>query len=287
MNTAATIEVILLGTGSPLPDADRAGPSTLVRTGGHAFLFDAGRGVGLRLAAAGQPWSSLSAVFLTHLHSDHITDLNDVVTSRWVTSFTPNPLRVYGPRDTTVVVDGLLAMLQPDISYRLAHHADLTEGPEVTAVEVSATDDELVAVFDDPANGVRVLAAPTDHRPVEPTLGYRVESGGRSVVIGGDGVPCAGLERLCNGADAYVQTVLRDDLVRAVPFQRFVDTIDYHSTPQQAGAIAAGGGVATLILTHPIPAPAPGTEPEWIAAANQTFDGEVILGSDLTRVVLG
>ncbi|MCB1038232.1 MAG: MBL fold metallo-hydrolase, partial [Acidimicrobiales bacterium] len=70
-----TIEITLLGTGSPLPDPNRAGPSTLVRAGGHTFLFDAGRGVGLRLAAAAQPWSTLSAVVLTHLHSDHITDL--------------------------------------------------------------------------------------------------------------------------------------------------------------------------------------------------------------------
>ena len=64
---------------------------------------------------------------------------------------------------------------------------------------------------------MRIIAAPTDHRPVEPTLGYRIEHGGKAVVIGGDGVPCAGLDELCAGADAYVQTVLRDDLVEPGP----------------------------------------------------------------------
>ncbi len=277
-----TIEITLLGTGSPLPDPDRAGPSTLVRAGGLSFLFDAGRGVGLRLAAVGQPWSGLTAVLLTHLHSDHITDLNDAVTSRWVTSFAPNPLPIHGPVGTAAMTDGMMAMLAPDISYRLAHHQDLTEGPQVVVAESAGG-----VVFDDESTGVRIVAAPTDHRPVEPTLGFRVEHGGHSVVIGGDGIPCAGLDELCDGADVLVQTVLRDDLVRQVPLQRFLDTIDYHSTPQQAGEVAARGGVRTLVLTHPVPAPGPGTEGEWIAAARETFDGEVILAEDLTRIVVG
>ncbi len=182
-----TIEITLLGTGTPLPDPTRVGPSTLVRAGGLTFLFDAGRGVGLRLAAAAAPWSTLTAVLLTHLHSDHITDLNDAVTGRWITSFAPNPLTIIGPGDTQQVVDGILAMLAPDIRYRIDHHEDLTEGPEVHVTESAGG-----VVFEDAAADVRIIAAPTDHRPVEPTLGYRIEHAGKAVVIGGDGVPCGG-----------------------------------------------------------------------------------------------
>ena len=47
------IEVTLLGTGSPIPDPRRAGPSTLVRAGGQTFLVDCGRGVQQRAAAIG------------------------------------------------------------------------------------------------------------------------------------------------------------------------------------------------------------------------------------------
>ena len=133
-------------------------------------------------------------------------------------------------------------------------------------------------------SGVRITAAPTDHRPVEPTLGYRIEHDGASVVIGGDGVPCAGLDQLCAGADVYVQTVLREDLVRAVPFQRFTDTIDYHSTVQQAAATAQRAGVKKLVFTHQVPAPAPGTEDEWTALAAETYTGEIVMGVDLTTV---
>jgi ribonuclease Z len=141
-------------------------------------------------------------------------------------------------------------------------------------------------VLEDAEADVRIVAAPTDHRPVEPTLGYRIEHGGKAVVIGGDGVPCAGLDELCAGADAYVQTVLRDDLVRQVPLQRFLDTIDYHSTVRQAGETAQRAGVGTLVLTHQVPTPAPGSEAEWVALAAEVFDGDVVFGNDLTTVTV-
>jgi len=271
------IEVTLLGTGSPMIDPNRAGPATLVRAGGQTFLVDAGRGVLMRAAAVGVGAADVTALLLTHLHSDHITDLTDVITTRWITTFTRTPLRVIGPPGTAAVVEATLAALAPDIGYRIGHHADITEPPSVEVEEVT---DGVVWGRD----GVRISVGPTDHRPVEPTIGFRVEFEGASVVLAGDSVPCASLDALAAGADALVHTVIRKDLIQLVPNQRLRDILDYHSSVEQAANTAARAGVGTLILTHYVPPLAPGQEDAWRALAATEFDGTVELGDDLHRV---
>ncbi|HYF46546.1 MAG TPA: MBL fold metallo-hydrolase, partial [Acidimicrobiales bacterium] len=251
--------------------------ASLVEAGGQQFLVDCGRGVLMRLAAAGSSMGQVAAVFLTHLHSDHITDFNDALTTHWISSFQPTPLRVIGPPGTQAFVDANLSMLTEDVGYRLAHHDDLTWSPDVRVTELV----EGVAYEE---GGVRVVAAPTDHRPVHPTVGFRFEHDGSSIVCAGDTVPCEGLDRLCEGADVYVQTVLRRSLVEQVPSPRFQEILDYHSSLQDAGETAARGAVGTLLLTHLIPSPVPGTEHEWVAEAAEHFDGRIVAAEDLTVV---
>ena len=274
------IEIILTGTGSPMVDPNRAGPSTLVKAGEAIFLADCGRGVLMRAAAVGVVAANLTAVLLTHLHSDHITDLSDVITTRWITSLSPAPLPIIGPPGTRAVVEATLAALAPDISYRIGHHADITAPPEVMVTEYTAGQ-----VFHD--GGVRIIAAATDHRPVEPTIAFRIEYDGASVVLAGDSVPCGSLDAMASGADALVHTAIRKDLVEQVPVQRLTDILDYHSSVEQAAATAARAGVQTLVLTHYVPALTAGTEDQWRALAAGEFSGRVELGDDLLRVTVG
>ncbi len=265
-----------------MPSPDRAGPATLITAGDGAdaehYLVDAGRGVLMRLAALGLGAPNLSAVLLTHLHSDHITDLNDVITTRWVMTFEPTPLTIVGPVGTQQVVDHIVASLEPDIGYRIAHHDDLAYGfSEINVIEVEHGPVEV-------GGSVTITCAPTDHRPVHPTVGYRFDHAGASVVAAGDTVPCAGLDSLCEGAKALVHTVIRKDIIENVPVPRMRDTLDYHSSPAEAAQTASRGGIETLILTHYVPPiPTGGDGADWKALAAEHFDGSVELGDDLHR----
>ena len=277
------MKVTLTGTGSPIPDPNRAGPSTLVQCAGQNILIDCGRGVAMRLAAAGVPVPFLSAILVTHLHSDHITDLNDIVTTRWILTPEATPTVIYGPPGTQKVVDGMMAMLTPDQKYRHDHHADLRSGPglQVVVHEVAPGDEFKIG-------DARVIVGRTDHRPVTPTIGFRIEAEGKSVVLAGDTVPCSELDDLCRGADIYVQTVLRPDLVELV--KQFVpalasrsnDILNYHSSVEDAAKTAARASVKTLMLTHYVPAMQNGQEADWLALATPHFTGTIVLGPDLT-----
>lgn len=280
-----SLTITLLGTGSPMPSPDRAGPATLITAGEGAeaehYLIDTGRGVLMRLAALGLGASNLTAVLLTHLHSDHITDLNDVITTRWVMTFEPAPLTIVGPVGTQQVVDHIVASLEPDIGYRIDHHQDLTYGfTKINVIEVENGELDL-------GRAVTITCAPTDHKPVHPTVGFRFDHDGASVVAAGDTIPCVGLDALCAGANALVHTVIRKDIIASIPLQRMQDTLDYHSSPEEAARTAARAGIDTLVFTHYVPPiPAGGDGADWKAVAADHFSGAIEVGDDLHQITV-
>ena len=274
------MQTIILGSGSPLPDPERAGPSTLVRTRPVTCCSTAAAACSCAPPRPASSAGALRALFLTHLHSDHTTDLNDIVTSRWVTSFQPNPLTSSGHPERRRSCEATEAMLELDIGYRLAHHADLHWRPSTDVVE-----HERGQVWAEGPSG-SPLRPPTTHRCAPPS-GYRVDEDGSSVVIAGDTVPCAGLDELCAGADMLVHTVVRRDLIEPIGLPRLTDVLDYHSTVEDAARTAARNGVGTLVLTHLVPAPRPEAEHEWAALAGEHFDGMVVVAQDLLALDVG
>ncbi len=124
----------------------------------------------------------------------------------------------------------------------------------------------------------------TVHSPAEPTIGFRVENSEGVVALAGDTIPCDGLDELCSDADVYVQTVIRDDLVKLISSQRLQDILDYHSSVEQAAQTASRNGAKTLVMTHMGPGVAPEQYPEWKAIAAAHFDGEIVMGDDLTSI---
>jgi ribonuclease Z len=273
------MEVILTGTGSPLPDANRAGPSTLVKAGNTHVLVDAGRGVVMRMAGAGSLPGLLAGVLITHLHSDHICALNDVITTHWVMSQGKATLPIYGPIGTAEFVDRQLHALEPDIGYRMEHHDVLTNPPLVNVTELAPGNSFALG-------DVKIDTAATEHAPVRPTIGFRIEHAGSTAALVGDTIPCDGVDELARNADVYVQTVIRRDLVEMIPVGMMQDILDYHSGVVEAAQTAERVAAKRLALTHMVPAPTPERYPEWIAIAAEHYSGEVIVGDDLTTVTI-
>ena len=281
------IDVTLLGTGSPIPDPHRAGPSTLVQAGDENYLVDAGRGVLMRLAGAGCAPTMLTAVLLTHLHSDHITDLNDVITSSWALNMDdPKPLRIVGPEGTKETVARILHFLDLDIGYRLAHHDDLNEPPQVEVTEITKGSLDL-------STTVSISSAPTDHRPVDPTIAFRFDYQESSVVVAGDTIPCTDLDQLCNGAKALVHTAIRKDIIETLPLQRAKDILNYHSSVEEAAETAQRAGMEMLILPHYVPGIPPAENEfhelvvqQWRDRAAENLSGKIEIGDDLLKISL-
>ena len=93
-----------------------------------------------------------------------------------------------------------------------------------------------------------------------------------------------GLDRLSEGADVLVHTVVRPDVLLPLGIERFVDVCDYHSSVEQAADTAARAGVGTLVLTHCVPSVPRGGEQAWRDLAASRFDGDVVVARDLDRV---
>ncbi len=273
------MEIILTGTGTPIPDPNRAGPSTLVKAGDTQILVDAGRGVVMRLAGAATGPPALDAVLITHLHSDHVCALNDVITTHWVMSQEQATLRIFGPVGTEEFVRRQMHALEPDIAYRTEHHNFLEHGPQLAVTDLEPGDTFSI-------NDVMVSTAATEHSPVKPTIGFRLEHDGSIAALVGDTLPCDGVDELARDADAYVQTALRRDILEPIPVQGVQDILEYHSGVVDAAQTAARVGAMRLVLTHMVPAPQPADYPDWIAHAAAHFDGEVIIGDDLTSVTI-
>ena len=271
------MDIVLTGTGSPLPDANRAGPSTLVKVDDTHILIDAGRGTVMRMAGAGSLPAFLAGVLITHLHSDHVCALNDVITTHWVMTQGNATLQIFGPEGTAQFVERQMAALEPDIGYRIAHHEVLTNGPQVNVTELEPGDSFQI-------NDVSVTTAATEHSPVKPTIGFRLSHNGKSAAVVGDTIPCEGVDSLAADADVYVQTVIRRDLVELIPNEMMQDILDYHSGVVEAAQTASRSGAKRLALTHMVPAPQPNQYEDWIARAADHYGGEIIIGDDLTTI---
>ena len=278
-------EVILTGTGYPRPDAERAGPGVLVRHGETLLQFDAGRATIMRLAGAGVTAAQLSALFITHHHSDHLLGIPDIVLTRWIVRSerrTDRPLPIVAPRGPSLrFAERVLDLWDDDIAVRRLHTGDPTT-PSLDPVGFDAPDAPEVVWSH---GGVRVSAVLVRHGPVVPSVAYRVDTPDGAAVISGDTIVCPEIERLSRGADVLVHEAMLHQFIEQQPNNPITN---YHADTVELGALAARAAVPALVLMHLIPAPHDDAQEQAYVdeARRGGYQGRVIVGRDLARLVI-
>src|ERR671913_752553 len=231
------LRVILLGTGvGPPVNLVQYGASTLIEAGGTRLLFDCGRGATFRLTEAGIPLGSVTRLFLTHLHSDHVVQIPDLLLAGWVVGpGRTTPLEVWGPQGSQEMMAGI----EKAFSYDIRMRRDVDERFPAAGIAVRSRDIGEGVVFDE--GGLKVTAFLVDHEPVVPALGYRVDYRGRSVVLSGDTKVSENLIRVARGADVLVHEAIDPVAARATPRSPALTEliIAHHTSGEQAGQVFA------------------------------------------------
>ena len=273
--------VTLLGTGCPQCDPDRLGPASLVRAGKRQLLIDVGSGATQRLISAGSSGRSLDAVLLTHLHSDHIVDLFQLVISSWHQGRN-RPQQVFGPKGTRRFVEGLMTLWRPELEQRIAHEMR----PSIAALEVEVTEIEPGEILRLDELVVRAVAV--DHFPVREAFGFVIETGSLRAVFSGDTAPCPALVEAAKGAELLVHECFVHGAMKPEPGIRTQEGIDnvarYHTASVDVGEIAAKAGVRCLMLNHFVPTRF--DKDRVLAEVRRTYAGPVLVGEDLMSIDL-
>ena len=272
-------QIILLGTGTPYPDPNAAGPATAVLVGKRVFLFDAGSGVMRRINAAKLPISGPEAVFITHLHSDHTLGYADLILTSWIMRRV-SPMPVYGPHGLRSMTAHLLAAYTQDIQIRTyGLEREVRGGYRVKVHEIQSG-----IVYE--RDGVRITAIPVPHGSWKEAYAYRIDTPDRSIVISGDTRPSEALIRASGGVDVLVHEVYSplhlapEDRPGGKYWPRYMR--EFHTSDVELGALAARAKPKLLVLTHIIRF---GSSDDDLLAGVRAggFTGQVRVGKDLDR----
>jgi ribonuclease Z len=285
---APRTQIVMLGTGTPIPDPDRTGPAVAIVVDTVAYLFDAGTGVVRRASAAGRngikafaPRAPLSQsqysprfdrVFLTHLHSDHTLGLADVIFTPWIQGRRA-PLDIYGPPGTSRLVTGILEGNAEDIAERTA----ASGGPSPEGWKSAVHEITEGPVFQDARITVTAFAVP--HAGWKYAFGYRIQTPDRLIVISGDARANPNIASQCGGCDVLIHEVYSDTGFAALPALRKVYHAQAHTSATQLGDIATQAKPKLLILYHQLFFGS--TDDTLLGEVRSKFSGRVVSAKDL------
>jgi ribonuclease BN (tRNA processing enzyme) len=270
----ARTKIVLLGTGTPVPDPDRSGPATAIVVDDRAYLVDFGPGIVRRAESAAltrripavEP-GNLKVAFATHLHSDHTAGYSDLIFTGW-TSGRRVPLEVYGPSGLQSMTEHILQAYRVDIETRTNPDGPMRDaGRSPDGWKVNAHEIKAGVIYKD--EKVTVTAFVTKH--AMESYGYRFETPDRTIVISGDTNPVEATINACNGCDVLIHEAQPLELVAKLPksIQSFV--AKYHTTTEQLAELASKAKPKLLVIYHTISFP-PGIAPPRLLPPNAGAD---------------
>ena len=244
--------LIILGSGTCVPSLKRNAPGYYLEVLDKNILIDCGSGTILQLERAGKSYKDIDAVFITHTHPDHISDLMPFIHALLATPGfkREKDLFIVGPRNFKKFYESCISRV--------------LKKPKSFTLDVIEIEDKLNLGY------LHVFSKKTVHS--ENSIAYRFEDGEKSIVITGDCDYDEWVVELSKDADLLIIDCSFPDAMKAPG----------HLTPKECGRVAKTAKVKKLILSHLYPSSYP--DSERLKECKAVFDGDVLLAEDLMEV---
>jgi ribonuclease BN (tRNA processing enzyme) len=279
VSTNMPTQVVVLGTGTPVPDPERSGPAVAVLVNGRAYLVDCGPGIVRRAAAAFQEdgikaldVTALNIVFITHLHSDHTLGYPDLIFSPWVMRRT-EPLQAYGPHGLKSMTSHIERAWADDVRVR----REGLEQANPTGYKVNVHEIKPGIVYRD--ENVTVTAFLVKHGIWKEAYGYKFETKDRKIVISGDTAPTDEVVKACDGCDVLLHEVYnaKGDQLQIPHWKEYFRS--FHTTPAELADIARRAHPKLLVVYHQVLLGLP--EEDLAGQIGKEYSGNWVMAKDL------
>jgi len=278
------LHAILLGTGMPIPNPDRAAAATLIVAGGKTFMVDVGFNSVARLVENG--FQQVDHILFTHFHIDHYGDLDRMFFNRGGAG-AAEAQSILGPKGTEKFVKEVVEAVAIDEQYRIEHHGE--HWPELS-MQAAVKEFDPGVIFDE--DGVKVTMFLVDHEPIEIAVGYRFDYEGKSIVVSGDTKKSQSLIDASKDCDILIHEAMNARILNAVlpglkranPRQGALieDLMEVHTSTIEVAEIAKEANVKKVVLTHLVPsiAPVEAQEKNFARGMDKIYSGPIVVGRD-------
>ena len=273
------MKLTLLGTGCPSVDYKRCGASNLVLTKKTKILIDCGSGVTQRLNQSKNSSADIDALLLTHLHTDHVIDLYQLIISSWH-SDRDSIWKIYGPKGTKKFVDKIFSAWKIERELRISYEKrKSTNALKYKVYELKKNGSIKI-------NDIKIKYFEVDHKPVPYAYGFSFYNNKKKLTISGDTRPCENLMQNAQNSDVLLHEVFIEYEMNKMSKLKTKKTLhnvkEYHTPSNLVGKVAKLSNCKELVLTHFVPTRFNSSRLKKVV--KKDFGKDPIIGKDLLTI---